>query len=215
MSATGRDDAGCRARLDEALADYMERLDRGEAVDRPQFLAAYADLADDLRQYFADSDEVEHLARRDAPGGTDPPTGRPATAEGGPARAAWFGGVPPAKAIRPATAHVRPRTAAGDGDRESAEGPAVPPPAAARYRLARVYALAAKAVMETARPADERRRRAERYAARAVALLAEAWAAGFFQSPAGRGMLLRDVDLDPLRPRDDFQRLFRAVHPQE
>jgi WD40 repeat protein/tRNA A-37 threonylcarbamoyl transferase component Bud32 len=41
----------------------MQRLDRGEAVDREEFLARYPDLAEELRAYFAGSDEVERLGR--------------------------------------------------------------------------------------------------------------------------------------------------------
>jgi WD40 repeat protein len=42
----------------------MQRLDRGEAVDREQFLARHAEWAEELRSYFAGSDEVERLGRR-------------------------------------------------------------------------------------------------------------------------------------------------------
>jgi tetratricopeptide (TPR) repeat protein len=44
--------------LDAALADFMERLDRGEAVDREQFLREYPGVADELRAYFRDCDAV-------------------------------------------------------------------------------------------------------------------------------------------------------------
>ncbi|MFO0909076.1 MAG: serine/threonine-protein kinase [Isosphaeraceae bacterium] len=49
-------------RIDAALADYMERVDRGEAVDRNQFLAEHSEIAQELREYFDDSDQVEELA---------------------------------------------------------------------------------------------------------------------------------------------------------
>src|SRR5262249_42473185 len=45
------------------LGEYMQRLDRGEAVDREEFLARYPELAEELRAYFAGSDEVEQLGR--------------------------------------------------------------------------------------------------------------------------------------------------------
>jgi tetratricopeptide (TPR) repeat protein len=54
------------ARLEEALAEYMRRVDRGEAVDRPRFLAEHPDLADDLAAYFALDDEVASLAGGEA-----------------------------------------------------------------------------------------------------------------------------------------------------
>lgn len=44
--------------LDEILAQYLIRTDRGESVDREAFLAAYPECADELRAYFADSDAV-------------------------------------------------------------------------------------------------------------------------------------------------------------
>ena len=53
-----------QARLEEALEEYMRRLDRGETVDRDQFLAQHPELADELRSYFAGSDEVERLYRQ-------------------------------------------------------------------------------------------------------------------------------------------------------
>jgi eukaryotic-like serine/threonine-protein kinase len=47
-------------RLNDALADYMQRVDRGEAVEA--FLAEYTDVADELRAYFDDADLVERMA---------------------------------------------------------------------------------------------------------------------------------------------------------
>jgi WD40 repeat protein/serine/threonine protein kinase len=61
--------------LEEVLGEYMQRLDRGEAVDREQFLARHPECAEELRSYFASSDEVERLSRRaegDRP--AEPPT---------------------------------------------------------------------------------------------------------------------------------------------
>jgi WD40 repeat protein len=50
--------------LEEVLGDYLQRLDRGEAVDREQFIARHPECAEELRSYFAASDEVEQLGRR-------------------------------------------------------------------------------------------------------------------------------------------------------
>jgi WD40 repeat protein/tRNA A-37 threonylcarbamoyl transferase component Bud32 len=50
--------------LEEVLGEYMERLDRGEVVDREHLLAQYPELAKELQSYFAGSDEVEHLGRQ-------------------------------------------------------------------------------------------------------------------------------------------------------
>jgi WD40 repeat protein len=73
---------------DSVLEEYMQRLDSGEVVDREQFLARHPECAEELRSYFAGSDEVERLGRRaesDRPG--LPPTTalpEPGPAEGGP-----------------------------------------------------------------------------------------------------------------------------------
>jgi WD40 repeat protein/serine/threonine protein kinase len=57
-------DSSRRSRLEEVLGEYMQRLDRGEAVDREQFLARHPEWAEELRSYFAGSDELERLGRR-------------------------------------------------------------------------------------------------------------------------------------------------------
>src|SRR5262245_4309245 len=76
-------DSTRRSRLEEVLGEYMERLDRGEAVDREQFLARHPEWAEELRSYFAGSEEVERLARRAPPepgrvGGAPPGLSEPA-----------------------------------------------------------------------------------------------------------------------------------------
>jgi serine/threonine protein kinase len=74
-------------RFNEALADYMQRLDRGEPVDRKAFLAEYADVADELCAYFDDADLVERMAGPRAADTLDSPGTRTA-------------GVPPLGKIR-------------------------------------------------------------------------------------------------------------------
>jgi WD40 repeat protein len=54
--------------LEEVLGEYMQRLDRGEGVDREEFLARHPEVADELRSYFAGCDEVEQLGRLTGPG---------------------------------------------------------------------------------------------------------------------------------------------------
>src|SRR5689334_8372165 len=49
--------------LEQVLGEYMQRLDRGETVDREQILAQHPELAEELRSYFAGSDEIEQLGR--------------------------------------------------------------------------------------------------------------------------------------------------------
>src|SRR5262249_53919964 len=55
------DDASRRAELEQVLADYMERVDRGEPVDRGRFLAEHPDFAGDLSAYFEASDDLLRL----------------------------------------------------------------------------------------------------------------------------------------------------------
>ena len=57
------DDENDDCRLDEVLAEYMLRVDRGEVVDREQFIAEHSDVADKLRGYFADSEAVKEVLR--------------------------------------------------------------------------------------------------------------------------------------------------------
>jgi predicted unusual protein kinase regulating ubiquinone biosynthesis (AarF/ABC1/UbiB family) len=49
-------------RVKAALAEYMERVDRGEQVDREQFLAAHAEIADELGSFISTSEELARLA---------------------------------------------------------------------------------------------------------------------------------------------------------
>jgi tRNA A-37 threonylcarbamoyl transferase component Bud32 len=58
--------------LDEALAEYVMRTDRGESVDREEFIAAHPELAEELRAYFADADAVERMVDSAAQGMADP-----------------------------------------------------------------------------------------------------------------------------------------------
>jgi serine/threonine protein kinase/formylglycine-generating enzyme required for sulfatase activity len=49
-------------RIEAALREYLERLDRGEAVDRQAFLARYSEIADALRAFIAAEEELRKLA---------------------------------------------------------------------------------------------------------------------------------------------------------
>jgi WD40 repeat protein/tRNA A-37 threonylcarbamoyl transferase component Bud32 len=82
MTTPGPSDAARKAPLEEVLADYMQRLDRGEVVDRGLLLAEHPHLAEELQSYFADSDAVALLRRGQetlptrtisAPAGAAPP----------------------------------------------------------------------------------------------------------------------------------------------
>ncbi len=74
MTPPCRPELSRQARLEDVLGEYMQRLDRGEAVDREQFLARHPDLAEELRSYFAGSDELERLGRPPRPGATPFPS---------------------------------------------------------------------------------------------------------------------------------------------
>lgn len=47
---------------ESVVAEYFDRLDRGEVIDREEFLAAYPDLADELAEFLDAADLVERLA---------------------------------------------------------------------------------------------------------------------------------------------------------
>jgi serine/threonine protein kinase/WD40 repeat protein len=48
-------------RLDRVLADYLRQMEKGEAVDQNALLAAHPDLADDLREFFANQLQMQRL----------------------------------------------------------------------------------------------------------------------------------------------------------
>src|SRR5262249_54750431 len=96
MTPSRPPDSSRQGRLEEVLGEYMQGLDRGEAIDRERLRARPPELAEQLRSYSPGSDEVERLGGR-AGGGptTDFLTGaRPGVgpaeagppAEGGPRR---------------------------------------------------------------------------------------------------------------------------------
>ena len=55
------------SRVEAALREYLERVDRGEPVDREEFLARHAQIADQLRSFIAAEDEVRKLAGAETP----------------------------------------------------------------------------------------------------------------------------------------------------
>jgi hypothetical protein len=62
MSEPSAVNGDCERRLNEVLAEYMQRIDRGEVVDRETLLAQHPDLARELREYFDDTDRIERMA---------------------------------------------------------------------------------------------------------------------------------------------------------
>jgi serine/threonine protein kinase len=84
------------------------------------------------------------------------------------------------------------------------------------YNAVCVYSLCS----ETARrdavlAAVEREQQAEQYARRAVTVLEQAHAAGFFKEPGRVAHAKQDDDLKSIRPRPDFQKLLRAVERRQ
>ena len=49
-------------RLQAALREYLERIDRGEAVNREEFLARHSEIADALRSFFAAEEPLRKVA---------------------------------------------------------------------------------------------------------------------------------------------------------
>jgi len=53
--------------VEAALRDYLERVDRGEPIDREAFLAGHAPIADELRSFIAAEDALRKLAGPETP----------------------------------------------------------------------------------------------------------------------------------------------------
>ena len=85
-------------------------------------------------------------------------------------------------------------------------------PGFAYYDFACIYALAAAAAQKDAKllPA-EREQWGEHHAVRAVELLVQAQAAGFFKDPRQIEHLKQDSDLDSLRTCADYQKLLSEL----
>jgi hypothetical protein len=78
--------------------------------------------------------------------------------------------------------------------------------------LACLYAVAARAAAEDDKlPPDERAKRAEEHAVKAVELLRTAQKAGYFKDPLRVKYLDGEHDLDVLRKRDDFKQLMATL----
>jgi serine/threonine protein kinase len=55
-----------RPDVDEVLAEYIERVDRGEHVDRNSLLKAHPEIADELRAYFSDLGVIDTTRAHDS-----------------------------------------------------------------------------------------------------------------------------------------------------
>jgi predicted Ser/Thr protein kinase len=61
MNSPSSDNTGREARLDELIAAYLEAVEAGQSPDRDVWLARQPDLADDLRQFFANHDRMAQV----------------------------------------------------------------------------------------------------------------------------------------------------------
>jgi serine/threonine protein kinase len=61
MNSPSPDNTGRSARLDELIAAYLEAVEAGQTPDRDVWLARQPDLADDLRQFFANHDRMAQV----------------------------------------------------------------------------------------------------------------------------------------------------------
>jgi len=50
------------ARLEQAIADYLQRIESGQALDREEFASQHPEVADELRSFFANRAALERLA---------------------------------------------------------------------------------------------------------------------------------------------------------
>jgi serine/threonine protein kinase/formylglycine-generating enzyme required for sulfatase activity len=62
-------------RVQAALGDYFDRVDRNEPPDRESFLAQHAEIADELRQFIATEDELRRFAAESLTDISEIPTG--------------------------------------------------------------------------------------------------------------------------------------------
>ncbi|HKI33195.1 MAG TPA: protein kinase [Gemmataceae bacterium] len=85
MTIEPRESSGRDQRVNEVIAEYLRAADAGQAPNRDELLARHADLADELRSFFADHDGAQRLvlppaeAPTLAPGEAPAPSPAPGT----------------------------------------------------------------------------------------------------------------------------------------
>ncbi|MEZ6091887.1 MAG: serine/threonine-protein kinase [Pirellulaceae bacterium] len=68
MNEPPKPSASREQKLDELIAQYMQRTDAGEEIDVDAFLASHGDLADSFRGYLRDLSAIDNLPRSDPEG---------------------------------------------------------------------------------------------------------------------------------------------------
>lgn len=64
---------GSVSRIDQILAEYLTRIDKGEDLDKHALLQAHPELADRLRQFFQLVEDINNQARKSDEGSTSDP----------------------------------------------------------------------------------------------------------------------------------------------
>src|SRR5437773_10212399 len=62
MAVIPSSSAGPEERLHEILAEYLQAVDAGQQPIRDEFVNRHPDLADELRDFFANQDRADELA---------------------------------------------------------------------------------------------------------------------------------------------------------
>src|SRR5437764_11698096 len=63
MGPAPPDSSDRETRVDRIVAQYLRDAETGRTPDRDQLIARHADLAGELRSFFADRDRIERVAR--------------------------------------------------------------------------------------------------------------------------------------------------------
>jgi serine/threonine protein kinase/formylglycine-generating enzyme required for sulfatase activity len=99
MSSTPPASSSGEDRVNEAIAAYMQAIERGTKPDREKFLAEYADIAKELTSFFDNQAEFEKVAERLPPRTTAPHSAEPVSRSDEPTRPFREHDVPSSKEI--------------------------------------------------------------------------------------------------------------------
>jgi len=71
MAETPSDQSSRESRIDDAIARYLEQVERGHPPDQQEFIAKHPDLAAELRSFFVNQAQFQQFAGELAPGGRE------------------------------------------------------------------------------------------------------------------------------------------------